>query len=197
MVSVLTLLNNGIKLQTRELILELDSQSDQRIKTGKKVLYTVLAEYVQRISYVTATLCRDEALREPIHEGQWKALSAISATVCMNAGIDFMVIFDTNGRVMASYPFLMDEVYPETHFKELTLFRRFSNAIARKDLTEVPIASTFKKWNQEIQMGYSINDKDDGEIVLLSSGIIPNEFFDEPIGYILNRCQKQQTLCAV
>ena len=187
MAAVLTLLNQEIELQTRELIEELSSQSNQRINMGKKVLNTILEEHIQRIQYVTGNTCRDDALREPLKNGQWKALSAFSANVCMNADIDFMVIFDTKGRVVTSYPAPMDEAYPEAHFKELGLFNSnsFATAISKKDLTAVAVVSSFEKWNHKIQKGYNITGNDAGDIVVVSAGMIPNEFFDEPLGCVL------------
>jgi len=50
----------------------------------------------------------------------------------------------------------MDEAYPETHFKSLTLFETFAPAVAENDLTKVSIVSSFEKLPQNVLKGTTL-----------------------------------------
>ncbi|WP_022665724.1 response regulator [Desulfospira joergensenii] len=182
---VLGLLNKGIETQTRELLQELEIQSGQRIKSGKKILLNTLAYHIQRTNSETADACLDTGIRETAGNGQWKALFARMSEICAKADIDFMVVFDTRGRVLVSFPSMMDEEVAEAHFKELGLFSRFAPAIAQRDLTDNRAVSSIEKWNPNTRRAYNIDCNETEDIVVLSAGVIPNDYMDEPIGYVL------------
>jgi PAS domain S-box-containing protein len=183
--SVFFLLNQGIETQIQELSGELEHQSCQRIRAGRKILSHKILFQIERGSLIIDDLCNDNTIRDNISFGQWKALHARLVETSIKADSDFMIIFDTSGKVLASCPDQMDESFPESHFKELDLFKRFAPAIADKNLTEASTVSSFEKWDQKVLKAYNIENNPAEDIVILSADIIPNEYFDEPVGYVL------------
>lgn len=184
-VIILFLLNQGIETQTRELSLDLKSQSSRRLSVGKTILHNTFLARIQRTNFETANICNDITFRQPLQRRQWKALFARMDNVCTKAEIDFIILFDTKGKVLITYPSMIDERYPETHFNELDLFSIFAPAVTQRDLTGVQVVSSLEKWDRKTLEGYRIECAGAEDILAVSAGIIPNDFMDEPIGYLL------------
>jgi PAS domain S-box-containing protein len=182
---VITLLNRGFDRQTRELLSELEIQAVQRVSVGRTILRNTLAKHIQGANDEVANACLDMAVRRPVQNGQWKALFARIANICTKSGIDFMVVFDTNGKVLVSYPAMMEEGYPETHFKKFDLLNSFASVISQRNLTETRIVSFVEKWDSKTHRGYNIDNTAPQNIVAISAGIVPNDYMDEPIGYLM------------
>jgi len=181
---VLILLNQGLETQTRELITELADQSGHRLETGKKLLLNAVTSHILLINRNTMDISRHNGTQINIATGQWKALFARMAATCQRADIDFMVVFDTRGSVLSAYPGIIDQACPEADFKALDMGSYFHQAIAARDLTQTGAVALFEKWDTDTCKGYALGR--DSALMLLSLAVIPNEFMDEPLGYVLS-----------
>ncbi|MGD9823352.1 ATP-binding protein [Desulfobacter sp.] len=181
---VLILLNQGLETQTRELITELAEQSGHRLETGEKLLLNAVTSHILQINRNTTDISRHNGTRINIATGQWKALFARMAATCQRADIDFMVVFDTRGSALSAYPGIIDEACPEADFKALDMGSYFRQAIAARDLTQTGAVALFEKWDTDTCKSYALGR--DSALMLLSLAVIPNEFMDEPLGYVLS-----------
>ena len=184
--SIMYIMDRSMGKQTETLIEDLRTQSCKRIISGNKVLHNYIENYIMVFKSTTSNLCRDEIISEGITKGQWKSIFARLESICKRTGIDFIVIFDAKGRFQISWPEQIDEELAEAHFNELEIFRSFGKYLDVHDLFDVPIFSSFEKWDTKIHKKYDSDIDDDAGIVILSAGIIPNDYFDEPVGYVLS-----------
>ncbi len=183
--SVLYILNQGIEQQTEAVLDDLHVQSLHRVRSGNKVLQDFIANYIVGFQYVTADISHNETIREGIVSGQWQSISGQLDTIGKRVGLDFVVIFDARGRVQTSWPREIDAKYPETHFRDLALLRSFEKYIDNEDLVDAPTFSSFERWSHKVHEGYGADIDEDAGLVIISAGVIPNDYFDEPIGYVL------------
>ena len=185
MASVFFFLEHGIQRQTQILLKDLRQQSFQRIKDSNRILRYFMRDYIFRFNQSLASFCIDETVKEGIHKGQWKSVFGKAEAFCKTNGVDFLVFLDARGMVHVSWPNIIDSEYPEMHFKRLELYKKFDKYIEREDLVNIPVFSSIDKWTRKVLRGYGVGIDDDMGIVTLSASVIPNEYFDEPLGYIL------------
>ncbi|MBU2548069.1 MAG: response regulator [Proteobacteria bacterium] len=183
--SVLLILNRGIENQTQTLLNDLGVQSYQRIQAGSNLLQLLISRFCQDIQFITTDISRQKKVREGIHKGQWKSIFGYAETVCKKDNVDFLIFFDKDGKQLVAWPSQVDSLYTEALFKELPLFRKFDRYIHDEDLVDVPSFSSFEKWTRIVHASYGYDIDDDYGIVLLTVSIIPNEYSDEILGYVL------------
>jgi signal transduction histidine kinase/DNA-binding response OmpR family regulator len=182
--AVLYILNQGMRQQTEGLIADLKVRSEQRVRAGNKTQRVFINHYVRELRHKTANLCHSERIKKGIINGERKALYGHLATICKRADLAFIVILYPSGKVQSSWPNTIDATYPETHFKDLPLFREFQKYIDEENFVDVPVFSSFERWGRQTHKGYAVDIEDDAGIFAITAGIIPNEYFDEPVGYI-------------
>jgi signal transduction histidine kinase/ActR/RegA family two-component response regulator/HAMP domain-containing protein len=184
--SVLYILNCGIEQQTKSLLKELRIQSLHRISSSNEILQRLVADYLDYLRHTTKDICNNTTIKEGIAQGQWKSIFGQMEMICKRAHIDFCVVFDENGDVLISWPHKINDLYPERHFKELLLFSRFKRYVDNENLVDVPIFSQLEKWDKKTHKGYNLEIDDNFGMLILSAGIIPNDYFDEPVGYVFS-----------
>ncbi|MCP4366527.1 MAG: hypothetical protein GY797_00210, partial [Deltaproteobacteria bacterium] len=189
---VLNILNQGVEHQTEALLENLHAQSSQRIRAGNSILQKLFTNHIQKFRNKTANLCSIEILREEINNGLWKAVSGHLETISKTAGFDFIMMFSPKGRLQTSWPDKVHAKYPEMHFKELALFKSFKKYVDDENFVDVPIVSSLEIWNRDLLKEYQIDSKEDTDIILLTAGIISNEYLDEPIAYVFAGIKRSQ-----
>jgi PAS domain S-box-containing protein len=184
MAIVFYFLDRGIENQTETLLEDLIRQSSDRVKESNRLLRFMINDDIFHFSQSLDEFSLDETIRQGILMGQWKSILSLAESYCKNTRIDFMVVYDEQGRAIVNWPNTLDEALAERHFKELELFERFQSYAKNENLVNVPVFSSIDRWSRKTRDGYVIDGGDDTGIVILAASVIPNEYFDEPLGYV-------------
>ena len=183
--STLVILNRGIEQQTQTLLDELRAATFARVSSGNGLLQRMVADYLLHLKQTTKEFCYNQVVMEGIPKGQWKAIFSQVDIVCKNAHMDFLVVFDKQGIVCVNWPSGMDTGYTERYFKTLRPASKFAEYIENGDLVDVPFFTFIERWNRQALGVYGATIRDSTDLVVLSMGIISNDYFDEPTGYVL------------
>ena len=184
-ISTFVILNRGVDQQTKTLLNELRAATLQRVRSGNSLLQRMVTDYLLNLKQTTRKFCHNRAIIEGIPKGQWKAIFSQADIVCKSAGIDFLVVFDKQGKDFVNWPTWFDAGYTERFFKTLQPASKFEEYVENDDLVNVPVYTIFERWDRQAFREYGVDIRDDTDLVVLSMGIIPNDYFDEPVGYVL------------
>lgn len=183
--STIVILNQGVDQLSKTLLDELRAATFQRVRSGNGLLQRLLTDYLLNFKQATKKFCHNRVVSEGISKGQWKAIFSQADMACKNAGIDFLVVFDKQGKDLVNWPSWFDAGYTQRHFRTLRPASKFEEYVENGDLADVPVYAFFERWNRQAFGEYGVDIGDGTGLVVLCIGIIPNAYFDEPVGYVL------------
>ena len=183
--SVLYIINQGIEKQSEALLEDMRAQARQRTWDGTRLLQRFVYDYFIHLKRLTSEFCENTTVREGMPKGQWKAIFALADTLCKREQIDFLLVFDTNGRLQVCWPSQIDANYRISHIKEIPLFSNFEKYIDAQNLVDVPVFSLVTRWDSKTQQAYGVDIDNQTGLAVFSAGVIPNDFYDRPAGYVL------------
>lgn len=181
LLAFLLVLNQGIDRHTLLLTEELYRQVHQHINVGNKILKNSITNYIDGTEGTINAVCKNKVIKKNIGSGQWKLISGQLDMIADNSNLEFISIFDKRGTLQASWPPVSDVDYYEKNYQKIPLFKKLMKLNEGEVHRNPKVLSMFDMWNNPAAKGYSVNSK----IVLVSAGIILNDMYEKPIGYVL------------
>lgn len=180
---VLNILNQSISQQAEELYSGLYSQSDLRVRANNKILKNLIDHQIESFQNEVSAICRSSLVKRGISNGQWKSLENHLNTVFSGSDVDFIVFFSPSGKAEIAWPDKVKTEYLQTDIEQSPLFKTFKKNIENEDFVDAPVFLSFERVGIKRHGSYGI--KSGNGILSLAAGVISNEYFDEPLGYVL------------
>ena len=127
-----------------------------------------------------------EVIRNGIVAGQWLSLQGQLGEFSQTNDLDFLILYSPEGKLIVSYPKEISKDEAEKYFQKALLFKQFEEYFKSEDFTQVACVSSYEKWDRATLRDYAItNSNKEKDIVKLVVTVIPAEFKDESLGYVV------------
>lgn len=181
-------LKTGISRQVENLNEGLVTQSERRGRANAEVLQIMIGSWEEELRTQVKDICQKTMLKRNLEYGKDEVLSSfLSDTYSDSSKIDFGIFFDVNGLFAGAYPRDVSYRYMNGIFKELPLLTAFSEFIAKSSIQKAqPLSGYISITKEDAPLwGLTRENTSNGDIILAVTGLIPNDFGDEALGYII------------
>lgn len=138
-----------------------------------------------KMNDIMTMLGQNQVIREGSYHFQVELLENKLKKIAVQNDIDFLAIYMANGKYLASYPREVSKQTVEKSFDNFQIARSFNEYEEKGDFSNVLPAVSFKIMSKDQLSGFSVNTNNDFDVYRIGTTIIPNEYFDEPLGYVL------------
>lgn len=178
------LLNMEFNKKEESFLYDMHQNTHHEIEANGGILLSQVTDN-SKIDYVVAMLGHSRLITESIYHFRVGLLENKLKQIAMQNDIDFLAIYVANGKHLASYPRKVSKQAVENTFDNLQIASSFDEYKKRGDFSDVLPTSSFKIMSKDQLSGFSVNTDNDFDVYRIGTTIIPNEFNDEPFGYIV------------
>ncbi len=184
MISVLFIVERGINNQVARRVVQLDVASEERLVSGNVLLQKILKNHVETLHSSVSWFLVDPEIKQNIINSQWSDLSIVLRSTCIRSNLDFALVFDREGQVQCSWPKDISTEFAHDHLTKAQNLDTFQWAKEQRDYSDIPLESSFANWPRE-RWSFDSSQADDNCLVALLTGVIANQLYDKPLGYIV------------
>jgi methyl-accepting chemotaxis protein len=187
-ISVTWQLNVNVKKQIADLQTDFVSQVREKSLADLRFLQELIKAHDQRLSLNVRSIVGNEVVAQNIMRGQDLALRGQLLSIFSSMNADFLVIFDEREQVVATAPDREQLVFdPQTLLKAAHM-KKLEKGIQSGNLEDIDVEIGFWQWGVADQnLASTVNWKENrhGGILKLAAAVIPNEFKDEVVGFVV------------
>ena len=170
----------------KEILLDdLHEQVDKRVKSNNEMLQFMFTNERRSISVATY-VSSNVSIKKSLMNENFNSVNEELKAVCIQNNVDFIVLFDPNGKYFSSNNDEISHEIVEKHFKNLPHFYTFQDDFEDEEtVEESKNVSSYEKWDKDILSGYKIDLQNKYGIVDIAVDIILGDNFNEVIGYVI------------
>lgn len=190
-------ISQSISQQSKMLANDLTARTNETLDGHHRILGSFIDHIKEDTWRNTAEICNNKAVKTSIELELIDGLENFLQSTCQTLEIDFGVVFDLNGTLLASFPAKVDKPWIESYYKSWKLGRNvqgFLSSGSENNTTELLAVS---KHDSDFLKAFGLRDRDisgRGGISIASGGIIKDDIGDALgvciTGILLNRFQK-------
>ncbi len=179
-------LSIGITHQITVLENDLRKRADRKIRASSNTLKIFIENSEQSLINQTRYITKNENIIRAVEYGKFDNVRGVLEEFCATTTMSFSIVYDAKGQYIYSYPFDMKHIYSEALFKKSNLIKELKKRYIVADIVDQskPL-SEFVRWSKMEFENFNINIETDSSIVNITAAIVPNEYNDEAIGYIV------------
>ncbi len=178
------ILNSSILNQVEQRFENLKYDSSSRLNSGNDILASYISYHNEDLEANVKRMVVDSGIKHQIKKAKWHSLESRLKELCQGDGIDFAILFNSDRKAKSSWPLDVLSEIPEAYLDKIQTLPAIRQCLQENDFSQAHIISGFSYWDKNIWSDGELESSCDC-LVFLMAAVIPNDYFDEPLGYIL------------
>ncbi len=174
---VLWTLKDSISHQSKTLTKDLIVQTQEILEGHNKILLSFLDNVKKNVHINTRDISSSNVTLRSLDWNLPGHLVKLLSESCINAEMDFALVYNAEGKLYAAFPENVDKNKAEEYYNSLDLQTRFQELLKDKKGNEIIITDSVTRQDSEFLNAFGLENRDiaeKGAVVLASAGIIPD-----------------------
>jgi len=177
-------LDDGIKNQSDIFVGKVTEDMHQELEGHLKMLEVLFGMMQEKVKFAAETVISNPSTNKNIEEFNVKPLKELLAGVAAETAVDFIHLYDKNGKIIAAYPEVQSETAAEQYIKMWPAGRKLLENIQEGILGEKANVYGYSEHGSDFFQTFGLDRQvsdSKGGISYVSLSVL-SDFFDEPLG---------------